>query len=209
MIATVTLTGAPSPPASGTPEQMPYRPAIAALAQRRSDELVITTNMVSAVWANVSERRDLDVNLGGCMGKASSFGLGLALAHPDRRVWVLDGDGSLLMNLGSLVTIAHQAPPNLVHIVMENGMYEVTGGQPVPGVGRYDFVTLAQGAGYPRAYGFTDLEAWQDSLDEVLAGDGPIFVVLHVTAAGKLTYERLYSFEESLRQLRDQLTQQD
>jgi sulfopyruvate decarboxylase subunit beta len=68
----------------------------------------------------------------GSMGLASSIGLGLALARPDVRVFVLDGDGSLLMNLGSLATIGLLHPPNLVVIVMDNEEYATTGGQPTP-----------------------------------------------------------------------------
>ena len=65
----------------------------------------------------------------GSMGLASSIGLGLALARPDLRVFVVDGDGSLLMNLGSLATIGWTRPPNLVVIVWDNGQYATTGGQ--------------------------------------------------------------------------------
>ena len=69
------------------------------------------------------------------MGKASSIGLGIALARPDKKVLVIDGDGSLLMNLGSLVTVANMSPKNLVHFVYQNGTYGVSGGQPIPGSG--------------------------------------------------------------------------
>jgi thiamine pyrophosphate-dependent acetolactate synthase large subunit-like protein len=68
----------------------------------------------------------------GSMGVASSIGLGLALARPDLRVFVLDGDGSLLMNLGSLATIGLLQPPNLALIVMDNEEYATTGGQQTP-----------------------------------------------------------------------------
>ena len=72
------------------------------------------------------------------MGGASSLGLGLALARPDRRVIVFDGDGSLLMQLGSLATIAGAAPRNLVHFLFKNGVYHTSGAQGIPGglVGR-------------------------------------------------------------------------
>ena len=68
----------------------------------------------------------------GSMGVASSIGLGLALAQPARRVFVLDGDGSLLMNLGSLATIGLLQPANLVLVVIDNEAYATTGGQPTP-----------------------------------------------------------------------------
>src|ERR1700681_1913920 len=84
----------------------------------------------------------------GAMGLASSHALGLALGRPDKRVIVLDGDGSLLMNLGSLVTVAEAAPKNFFHFVIENGTYEANGSHPIPGRGRVDFAKLAQAAGY-------------------------------------------------------------
>lgn len=120
------------------------------------------------------------------MGKASSLGLGLALGCPDRRVWVLDGDGSLVMNLGTLVTIAEQAPANLIHFVLENGVYEVTGGQPVPGAGTADLTAMARAAGYRAAYRFDTLDALETGLDAALAATGPTFVALVVEPAGAL-----------------------
>ena len=83
------------------------------------------------------------------MGKASSFGLGVALARPDIKVVVLDGDGSLLMNLGALVTIAALAPKNLLHVVLQGSTYDTSGGQPTPGQGILDWATVAKGGGRP------------------------------------------------------------
>src|SRR5206468_4641337 len=81
-------------------------------------------------------------------GGASSLGLGLALAMPKRRVIVFDGDGSLLMQLGSLATIAGAAPRNLTHLLFKNGVYHTSGAQEIPGGLSVDFVTMAKGAGY-------------------------------------------------------------
>ena len=83
----------------------------------------------------------------GAMGSVSSIGLGLALARPDLRVVVLDGDGSLLMNLGSLATISAQRPVNLVHIVFDNRMYETTGGQPTHTAAGVNLAAIARAAG--------------------------------------------------------------
>ena len=120
------------------------------------------------------------------MGKASSLGLGLALGRPERQVWVLDGDGSLVMNLGTLVTIAEQQPPNLTHFLLQNGVYEVTGGQPVPGAGRADLAQMARGAGYPLAERFATVAALDEGLEAVLGAPGPRFVTLDVDPAGAL-----------------------
>jgi sulfopyruvate decarboxylase subunit beta len=152
--------------------------ALRALAAARGDAVVLTTMMVSRGWAGVSTRSELDLPLGGAMGKLSSVGLGIALAKPERTVIVLDGDGSLLMNLGSLVTIAGMAPRNLVHVVCQNGVYEVTGGQPIPGVERLDFGQMALGAGFRRAETFDDLDALERALPELLTAEGPTFVTL-------------------------------
>ncbi|HEX2185028.1 MAG TPA: thiamine pyrophosphate-dependent enzyme, partial [Chloroflexota bacterium] len=155
--------------------RMPYLAALQTLGERRREELVVTTMTSSRVWAHVSRRPELDLSFGGCMGKASSLALGLAMGRPERQVWVLDGDGSLVMNLGTLITIAQQAPANLTHFTLENGVYEVTGGQPVPGAGQCDLTAMARAAGYRAAYRFATLEALREGLDDALAGPGPCF----------------------------------
>ena len=152
--------------------------ALRVVAAHRGDAVVLTTMMSSRGWAAVSTRPELDLPLGGAMGKLSSVGLGLALARPDRKVLVLDGDGSLLMNLGSLVTIGGMQPKNLLHAVCQNGVYEVTGGQPVPGVERLDFGRIALGAGYRRAESFDDEATLAAELPALLAADGPTFLTL-------------------------------
>src|SRR5262249_13040667 len=92
---------------------------------------------------------------------------------------VVNGDGSMLMNLGSLVTIAaHRVP--LYLLVVDNGLYEVTGGQPVPGAGRTDFAGLARAAGIPRVYAFHALDEWERGAAEALTGPGPVVVWLPV-----------------------------
>ena len=105
--------------------------------------------------------RDLNYVSTGAMGQASSHALGLAIGSPDRRVIVLDGDGSLLMNLGSLVTIATVRPQHFLHLVFENGVYEVNGEHPTPGTGQVDFAAMAIAAGYQTAVCFSKLEAFE------------------------------------------------
>ena len=112
-----------------------------ALAARRTDELVITTMTATLQWPLVSSHPlDFDFLAFG-MGHASDFGLGLALARPERKVIVLKGDGGLLMSLGSLVTMGRYGPPNLLVLLLENRSYEMTGGQPL--APKADFVALA------------------------------------------------------------------
>src|SRR3990172_5897169 len=95
----------------------------------RTDQVVVTTMGSIREWSRVS-RHPLDFHyIPSAMGQGSSLGLGIALARPERRVIVLNGDGSMLMNLGSLVTIAAQGPRNYYLNVFDNGVYEITGGQ--------------------------------------------------------------------------------
>src|SRR5206468_7075445 len=109
----------------------------------------------------------------GCMGSASTIGLGIALAQPRRRVIVVDGDGSLLMQLGSLVTIAGAAPRNLYHFVFENGVYETSGSQPLPAEGRFNLRQMAAAAGYAHVAAFVDAAAFTSDLPELLRRRGP------------------------------------
>lgn len=154
--------------------------ALLLLAELRTEEIVVTTMSSAKEWPVFSNRQDLDLPLIGCMGKASSLGLGVALARPERRVIVLDGDGSLLMNLGSLVTIASASPPNLLHFVLEGGTYDTTGGQAIPGAGTVDFAGLALEAGYRGGYEFDDPDEFRVALPRILAEPGPVLVDLKV-----------------------------
>jgi phosphonopyruvate decarboxylase len=154
--------------------------ALRVFAAQRGEAIVVTTMSSGRGWAAVSTRPELDLPISGAMGKASSVALGLAMARPERRVIVLDGDGSLLMNLGSLVTVAGMAPSNLLHAVCQNSVYEVTGGQPIPAAERVDFAAMARAAGYRRAEAFADADALAASLPELLAAEGPTFLTLFV-----------------------------
>ena len=150
--------------------------ALRVISKHRGDAIVVATMTSNFEWPQVSENPDYDLMFTGSMGKASSLGLGLALARPDRKVIVLDGDGSLLMNLGSLVTIANMAPPNLLHFVFENTVYQTTGGQPVPAVGKVNLRTIAEGAGYPAVYGFEELEDLRQNITGIMEQPGPVFI---------------------------------
>src|SRR5260370_16538104 len=107
------------------------------------------------------------------MGMAPALGLGLALAHPGRGAVVVNGDGCMLMSLGSLVTLAHQ-PANVYLLILDNQLYEVTGGQPTAGAGHTDFALMARAAGIQGVYTFEDLQAWKAGAAEALTGPGPV-----------------------------------
>jgi phosphonopyruvate decarboxylase len=148
-----------------------------AIAAQRGDAIVVPTMTTAPAWRTIAPG-DLSVTCVGFMGGASSLGLGLALARPDRRVLVLDGDGSLLMQLGSLATVAGAAPRNLVHFLFKNGVYHTSGAQGIPGGLSVDFVMMAKGAGYRTALAIRELEELRRRLPELLAAEGPVFVEL-------------------------------
>ena len=124
------------------------------------------------------------------MGSGSSFALGVALAKLDTRVIIFDGDGSLQMNLGSLVTIANKSPRNLYHFVMNNGVYATTGGQDTPAAGQSSLPEMAAGAGYAHSYEFDDLEDFATQAGKILSQDGPTLISVAVVPDIQLPDER-------------------
>ncbi len=168
---------------------MPLVEALRALhVVRRPDDIVISAMGAAREWMALGPLQSLDwVFVPSSMGQAASLGLGLALAQPERRVIVLNGDGGMLMNLGSLVTISACAPRNLVVLLLDNGVYEITGAQPTPSAragrvagDRIDFAALARASGLTSVFSFSSPDAWRHGIDSVLAASGPVFAVLEV-----------------------------
>jgi len=157
--------------------------ALKVISRHRRDAVVVATYTTNREWPQVSDKPELDLLFAGGMGKASSLGLGLAMARPDLKVIVLDGDGSLLMNLGSLVTIANIAPPNLIHFVFENGVYRTSGCQPIPGVSQISFAGLAKNSGYANVHEFSDIESLAREIEPIMTQSGPTFVCLQIVRA--------------------------
>src|SRR3954449_12034780 len=106
----------------------------------------------------------------GSMGLAFPIALGVALAQPNRRVFALEGDGSLLMQLGALSTIAALKPKNLTMIVMDNGIYQITGAQPTPAAHVADIVAIASGCGITNGAWAADEEDFERLVDRSLSG---------------------------------------
>ena len=157
--------------------------AVKLIDANRGEAVIVATmnaNNVRFGLPSVTTNQNLDMPLSGAMGKASNVALGLALAKPDRKVMCLDGDGSLLMNLGAMVTMANKTPENLCHVLFDNGVYAVTGGQPVPGSGRADWEGMAKAAGYAAVFSFDNLEDLATGIGEVMAAKGPVFVHLAI-----------------------------
>jgi phosphonopyruvate decarboxylase len=160
--------------------------ALKIISQYRGDAIVVTTQTTNFEWPQVSTNPGLDLMFNGApMGKASSVGLGLALAQPEKKIIVLDGDGSILMNLGSLATIANMAPPNLIHFVFENGSYRTTGGKPIPASGKVRFTGLAMAAGYANGYEFDTLTSLESNLKLIMSQIGPTFICLKIVPEQK------------------------
>jgi sulfopyruvate decarboxylase subunit beta len=156
------------------------REAIDILAAHRAGCLSVATMQSVAPWHKAGQGTPDHIDAVACMGSASSLGLGLAIGTPHRKVMVLDGDGSLLMQLGSLVTIGSLAPTNLYHFVFANGLYESSGNQPIPGEGRFDWCALAAGAGYREVRCFSGADELRAALPGLLALEGPVLIELKI-----------------------------
>lgn len=124
----------------------------------------------------------------GSMGLAIPIGLGLALSQPDREVVVLDGDGSILMDVGSLSTVGMVNPPNLTIICWDNGAYQTTGGQATASAVATDLVTLARGAGIERAAWAARENEFDELVGSALRSTGPAFIAVRVTRAASRTH---------------------
>jgi sulfopyruvate decarboxylase subunit beta len=140
------------------------------------------------------------------MGLASSMGLGIALSKPDRQVIVFDGDGSVLMNLGGLTTLARYRPRNLVHVVFDNESLLSVGGFPTATSTGSDLARIAAAAGVPRTATVTTLDAFRSAFDDALAAGDLTTIVAKVEAVGPSGYvtdlsllENRFQFQRYLR----------
>jgi phosphonopyruvate decarboxylase/sulfopyruvate decarboxylase subunit beta len=160
---------------------MRRREAISTVLARLSNELVISANgWISRETCEAGDRPEHFYMLGS-MGLAASIGLGLALARPERRVVVFDGDGNLLMALGTLAMVAERRPANFLHIVFDNEVYGSTGGQRSLSA-QVALDDIARAAGYcrvVRACGKGQLDA---AVTELIESRGPSFLLVKVMA---------------------------
>ena len=181
--------------------RMSQRQALEVVHRHRGARIVVTTMSAAGLWPQLADSPLDFAYIPSAMGHGPSLGLGLALAQPERGVIVLNGDGCALMSLGNLVTMAHH-PANLFVIVLDNGHYEVTGGQPHAGAGHVDYAAIARGAGIQRTYAFDTLAAWQAGAGEALSGPGPVVIHLKVEALmGQKTPKPLRPLAEQIRRL--------
>jgi sulfopyruvate decarboxylase subunit beta len=167
------------------------------IANHRTDEVVVTTMGTTVPWGKISTHPLDYASVGSAMGHAADFALGIALAKPDKKVIVLNGDGSMLMCLGTLATItALNTPPlNYLLFVSDNGTYEVTGNQPVPaGNAGFSWTTIARGIGFQQVYEFDDSNALDEALPKIWNETGPTFVNLKIAQADEPPPDRWGGF---------------
>lgn len=161
--------------------RMPVTEALRVLLDHRRHQIVVTTMGATREWSRLSQSA-LDFHyLPSAMGHAPMIGLGLAVARPEAEVIVLNGDGSMLMGLGGLVTICASGAKNLTLVVLDNGVYEVTGGQSTPArSAEVDFAAIARGAGFATVATFHELPEWRERAGALLQSPGPRFIALAV-----------------------------
>ncbi|MDA1050663.1 MAG: thiamine pyrophosphate-dependent enzyme [Planctomycetota bacterium] len=189
--------------------RMPVESVLRHLAQVRGEDQIVISNQSSArLWPRLSSHR-LDFNYNpSTMSGAVPFAVGLAIARTDREVMVLSGDGSLLMSLGCLVTAVASGAANLSVVLLDNGVYEVTGGQKTPASeSAVDYAGFAAAAGFPNVSHFWELGDFKCRTREVLAARGPRFLWLEVGTTPRDVFqdkhapitERLSNFQAALR----------
>jgi sulfopyruvate decarboxylase subunit beta len=174
----------------------------------RLEHLVVVTIMGAvAVELQSLGHRPNFFYLQHAMGLASSMGLGIALCRPDRRVVVFDGDGSILMNLGGLTTLARYRPRNLVHVVFDNESLLSVGGFPTATSTGSDLAGIASAAGVPRTATVRTLDEFTDAFDRALGAQDLTTIVAKVEAVGPSAYvtdlsllENRFAFQRYLRE---------
>ncbi len=183
--------------------------------EHRGDSVVVTT-MGSMNSTDKLEHSPLTVACVPLMGGAASLGLGIALARPERNTIILDGDASLLMELGGLVSVAETAPRNFFHILMNNRVqFAGLGNLETPGSIKVDFAGLAQASGYQAVYHFDSSEAFAEQLPKILQGPAPAFIDLAISydpavlgsekPAVEMTDSRFTRMGDELRRIHDLL----
>lgn len=150
------------------------------VAKLKHEEAVIggIGNTNFDLWA--AGHRPQNFYMLGSMGLAFPIALGVALAQPGRHVFALEGDGSLLMQLGALSTIAALKPKNLTMIVMDNGVYQITGAQPTPAANVADIVAIAFGSGLVNSAWAADEEDFERLVDDAMAASEPGLIAVRI-----------------------------
>jgi sulfopyruvate decarboxylase subunit beta len=185
--------------------------ALSAIYDRLTAENVVVVTIMGAVSAELQDigHRPNFFYLQHAMGLASSMGLGIALARPELQVVVFDGDGSVLMNLGGLTTLARYRPRNLAHIVFDNESLVSVGGFPTATSTGSDLEGIARAAGVPRTDTVRDLETFTAAFEDALEAEDLTTLIAKVTTEGPAGYvtdlallENRFQFSRHLKDLR-------
>jgi phosphonopyruvate decarboxylase len=172
----------------------------------RGDGVIsVATMQAVPVWHEVAPDIPLHIDMLGCMGSASSFALGLALGAPQKRVVVVEGDGSLMMQLGTLVTIGDAGARNLTVVVMHNRLYETSGNQPIPGARTADLTRLAMAAGFRQARRIDAVAELSAALSGAMEADGPGMLVLGIDREEPCAHWRPLSMKQQIQSVRKRL----
>ena len=150
------------------------------VAKLKKEEAVVggIGNTNFDLWA--AGHRPQNFYMLGSMGLAFPIALGVALAQPNRRIFALEGDGSLLMQLGCLSTISTLRPKNLSMIVMDNGIYQITGAQPTPAAAATDLIAVAIGCGLANSTWAADEEDFERLIDQSLTASEPMLIGVRI-----------------------------
>jgi len=152
-----------------------------ALAPMLTDQLLVTNVARTGFETHMAMPREGNLYTMG-MGLVTPVVLGLALSLPHRGIIALDGDGSILLNLGALCTVGNYAPPNLTTIIFDNESYASTGGLPTATAGKTNLTEMAKGAGISNSFEVRKIEDFTAVITKALAGRGPWFIVAKVVA---------------------------
>ena len=186
--------------------------ALTAIYDRLTRDDVVVVTIMGAVSAELQDigHRPNFFYLQHAMGLASSMGLGIALARPELQVVVFDGDGSVLMNMGGLTTLARYRPPNLAHIIFDNESLVSVGGFPTATSTGSDLEGIAREAGIPRTATVEVIDAFVSAFDDALAADELTSLIAKVTTEGPEGYvtdlallENRFQFSRYLKSLHD------
>jgi thiamine pyrophosphate-dependent acetolactate synthase large subunit-like protein len=174
------MTAPATPPARNTKVMNRFDVTSRLVNKLKHEEAVIggIGNTNFDLWA--AGHRPENFYMLGSMGLAFPIALGVALAQPNRRVFALEGDGSLLMQLGCLTTIAALKPKNLVMVVMDNGLYQITGSQPTPASSVADIVAIAIASGLSDSAWAADEEDFERLVDQSLSASGPQLIGVRI-----------------------------
>ena len=168
---------------------MNRKEAIEFISERINNSPIIAANgFISRDLFSSSEKKT-NFYMIGSMGLASSIGLGIALKKPKKRIFIFDGDGNILMNLSSLVTIGSLQPKNLIHIIFDNNMHESTGGQPTYS-NQIDISKIAKPLGYT-IFSVRTKKSLENTLEKIRNMKGPIMILVKIQQNEEKKSERV------------------